>query len=109
MKACDHRYRKFNESNLFCTRCGTTKAVSVGFHWTYPYRQPTPWPWTPFTPWWSVTTGSLTDVTYHVWNDTAGTASTTYTLSAGELHEEGPEEPDTTPEPEGREGHPGDS
>ena len=53
MAGCNHSYRKFNESLIFCKRCGTTKAISSG-GWYYSWPQP--WRWYPTTvPYWTAT------------------------------------------------------
>jgi hypothetical protein len=88
--SCTHRYRKFNEALLFCTRCGITKAVySPG--WTYTWRPYITQPWITM-PYWS-TGATSPNVTYTSWNS----------LTGGLTNAEGREVPGSTAEPEGHE------
>lgn len=58
-----HKYRKLNDHQLFCARCGETRQVNGNWSWTWkPYWQPYPY-WT------------VTSPTYVTWNDTG---SSTY-------------------------------
>ena len=69
-----HKYQKFDDTSLFCERCGERKFIAAD--WTYrPY--PYTWPWY-VTPWvvnpYTITTSgtSLTDAsTYELrsWDD----------------------------------------
>lgn len=98
MASHEHRYRKFNDALLFCTRCGTTKAVVSPTGWTV-YRLNWPPQYYPYIPYWS-TTGTTTTI----WNGSSTLdPNVTYTLTTGETNAEGREVPSPTSEPEGHE------
>jgi hypothetical protein len=64
MCAKGHRYQKFNESNLFCRRCGSLFRVQPTFYYSWPQY-----------PYWGVSTAQTTDPGF------------TYTVTSGSVAE----------------------